>query len=201
MSQPVITEIENSYNFAAALDLAIDGLTFERNDRIRSSCACLRLARDHHFAIIKLLEFDACASAFALARVQYEALVRGTWLRDCATANDVQSFQKCVHKKLDKMVREVKSKGVPWAHELGALHLAAIGGLSDYVHSCWRAASRQLSVDTIEVTYTESEIIEVITFADVFGYHAAIGIAQLAGSEMIQEQLSLTAAKHLGIPI
>ncbi len=143
-----------SHDFVAALDALLDGLTIARDAKSRSSCACMRLAREHHFAIIKLVEVFAYASAFALLRVQYEAFVRGIWIRDCATEPEILKFQKGSCKDLGDMVVEIKRKTESWADELEVLHKKSVGGLSDYVHSGSRAISRQISFDSIEPTYS-----------------------------------------------
>jgi hypothetical protein len=150
-----------SHDFAAVLDALFDGLTITRDAKSRSSCACMRLAREHHFAIIKLAEVFAYASALALLRVQYVAFVRGTWIRDCATEAEVLKFEKGSCKDLGDMVIEVKRKTRSWADELEILHKKSVGGLSDYVHSGSRATSKQISLDSFEPTYSRSEVLEV----------------------------------------
>jgi hypothetical protein len=152
MKENLYAQLAKSHDFAAALDSAIDGLTHESDRRIGISRACYRLAREHHFGIIKLIELDACASAFALTRIQYEAFVRGTWLRVCVGENDINQFQTGAHKKLDKMFREIKNVDNSWPQQLGHFQVAINEGLSDYVHSGSRAAYRQIASNSIEPT-------------------------------------------------
>jgi len=190
-----------SHDFAAALDAFLDALTITRDAKSRGSCACMRLAREHHFAIIKLVEVFAYASALALLRVQYEAFVRGTWIRDCATEAEVLKFQRGTCKDLGDMVTEVKRKTGAWADELEVLHKKSVGGLSDYVHSGSRAASKQISFDSFEPTYCSNEIYEVLRFADVVGFHAALGIVQLSEATDLEPELVQKAACYFKIPI
>lgn len=56
--------------------------------------SCFDIVIEHHSSIVALCDLKLYGSALALLRVQYEAFIRGLWLRYVATENDLSRFKR-----------------------------------------------------------------------------------------------------------
>jgi hypothetical protein len=83
-----------SENLIDWLDSFIEGLLVPANDRAIIAAACQDVALVHHKAIVLSTRNLFHASAFGLVRLQFEAYVRGAWLRHCASDEQVARFKE-----------------------------------------------------------------------------------------------------------
>jgi hypothetical protein len=81
------------------LDTQIDGLEIASEERIRLAAGCLDMALEHQKAIVLLVANKLYGSAFALARLIFEAYVRGIWLQMYASETEIEKFKKDELKK------------------------------------------------------------------------------------------------------
>ena len=81
----------------------IDGRLRNTNELVRKedptseSClvvGCLAIAREHHEAIVHLVDMDLIGPASSLVRVATEAFFRGSWLHRCAKSGDWEHSTK-----------------------------------------------------------------------------------------------------------
>ena len=63
------------------------------NDKDKWAFSCFDIVIEHHTSIVTLSNLKLYGSALSLYRVQYEALIRGLWLRYVATENDLSKFK------------------------------------------------------------------------------------------------------------
>ena len=73
-------EINKSEELIQWLDRQIDGLDISSDERTRLAAGCLDMALEHQKAIVLLVAKSLCGSAFSIARLIFEAYVRGVWL-------------------------------------------------------------------------------------------------------------------------
>lgn len=64
------------------------------NDKDKWAFSCFDIVIEHHSSIVGLSDLKLYGSALALLRVQYEAFIRGLWLRYVATENDLSRFKR-----------------------------------------------------------------------------------------------------------
>jgi hypothetical protein len=64
------------------------------NEKAKLAFTCFDLVMEHHAGIITLCNTKIYGSAFALLRVQYEAFIRGLWLKHVATDTEIKKFKK-----------------------------------------------------------------------------------------------------------
>jgi hypothetical protein len=64
------------------------------NDKDKWAFSCFDIAIEHHSSIVALSDLNLYGSALALFRVQYEAFIRGLWLRYVASENDLSRFKR-----------------------------------------------------------------------------------------------------------
>lgn len=81
--------INKSEELILWLDTQIDGLEIASEERIRLAAGCLDMALEHQKAIMLLVANKLYGSAFSLARLIFEAYVRGVWLQMCASETEI----------------------------------------------------------------------------------------------------------------
>ena len=181
------------------MDQRIDGLKISSDDRTRISAACLDMALEHQKAIVLLVANRLFGSAFSLARLIFEAYVRGLWLGRCASEPEIEKYKK---NKLEKtfatLIPEIEqiegfNKGV-----LSKAKAASWNSMNSYTHSGYLQSVRRNKTDTIEPNYDTEEIIEVLGFANAIGMLSALQIALLAGNEKFAMDLLEKSKTELG---
>lgn len=85
------------------LEQRLIGIELENKPRQRVAYACYSIAREHYAAILLLLQQDppSYATAFALLRPVLEATLRGEWIAECATDDQIKTFVLGGKKQLD----------------------------------------------------------------------------------------------------
>lgn len=82
--------VQESEQLIQWLDKSINGLEIKSDTRTRLAAGCLDLALEHQKAIVLLTAHKLYGSAFSLARLIFEAYVRGVWLWRCASDSEVE---------------------------------------------------------------------------------------------------------------
>jgi len=172
------------------MDQNIDGLEISSDDRTRISAACFDIALEHQKAIVLLIANKLFGTAFSLARVLFEAYIRGLWLAKCATDKEIDDFKKDkLEKKFDTLIKEIeqqdgfkegilsKAKSVNWK------------AMNSYTHSGFFQAVRRNKDNTIQPNYAEDEILDLLGFSDAIGILAALQIALMARQEDFAKDL------------
>tara|TARA_R100000005_G_scaffold96401_1_gene82989 strand:+ start:4928 stop:5413 length:486 start_codon:yes stop_codon:yes gene_type:complete len=129
---------------------------------------------ENHTAIVLLIESKQYASAYSLLRVIYEAFVRGKWISKCATEDFLQNYENEKFPKLYKQLQEIKKTDSSTSKVLSNLKDRAIEAMNDYTHIGHRAIGRRFKNSELCPNYDDDEIIEVLNFANAFGYIAAL---------------------------
>lgn len=172
-------------------------ITHERelpfNDRTRASAACFAISKQHHHAILVLLEERLYASAFALMRVAFDAYVRGIWLAHYAAEDRVQKFLD--GEKLQEMNNiKILLKGIEQTEAFKDQNLSALTNdiweaLCDYTHTGGRHVQRWNTSDGIEPNYSRKEVLEVLKFSDIVATLSTLGLISLMNDESLGQQV------------
>lgn len=85
------------------LEQRLVGIKMEDKPRQRVAYACYSIAREHYAAILLLLQQEppSYATAFALLRPVLEATLRGEWIAECATDQQIKTFVHGGKRQLD----------------------------------------------------------------------------------------------------
>lgn len=189
-----ITErIEQSEDLILWLDSFIGGLSVPTNDRAVIVAACQDVALEHHKSIVLTTREQFHGSAFALIRLQFEAYVRGQWLRYCASDDELVTFKE--RDKLDKTFGELI--GDVEGHEafeegvLSSIKRESWCAMNSFTHTGRLQVVRRLSATEIGSNYPEEEIVGTLDFADSMALLAALAILNVAtGEEVDREALA-----------
>lgn len=140
------------------------------------------LAIEHRAAILLLVQVGARSSAMALARSVFEACIRGLWAAHVAE-EELSQFIGDRGPKLETMVQKL-SKVPEFADGVFAkIKDSHWETLCDYAHGGARQYSRWLSDDGIGPVHADKDIVELLTFIDLYGLLATIGANEIAGND------------------
>ena len=149
------------------------------------------MALEHQKAIVLLVANKIYGSAFALARLLFEAYVRGVWLQLCASKSEIQKYKK---DKLDKhfstLIQEIENCEGFEEGILSEAKKANYNAMNSFTHSGYLQAVRRNTEFSIEPNYTEEEITELVNIAHAIGMLSALQISLMAGkNELAIEML------------
>lgn len=98
-----LPSMSNALKLREELQQRLVGLQQGNKPRQRVAYACYAIAQEHYSAILLLLQQDppSYATAFALLRPVLEATLRGEWVVECASDEQIKSFVLGGKKQLD----------------------------------------------------------------------------------------------------
>lgn len=145
----------------------IKGGIYPPGRRTQLQVAYCHLVIEHQFAIAHLLEGCMTASAFALARPTFEALVKGLWLYHCAT--DEQLERHAGGRELDqiaKLTESLLAVDLPTVittsiHQVKTRYWKVLSSLAHVGHSQVR---HWLNEDGVQPNYPDAALHELANF-------------------------------------
>ena len=156
--------------------------------RVRVAASCLAIAQDHHHAIVALLDHSLFASSFALLRCEFEAYVRGEWLVQCATDEEVEAFSKGDEPPpIGRMLEALETTPAFAEKILTRIKASSWKAMCAYTHTGGLHVQRWGTGNVMEPSYEADEVQEALSFAETFGALAVVGIAYLANNEKTAE--------------
>lgn len=167
--------------------------------RIRAAGTCFTIVRDHHGAVVHLIEEKHPSPAFALARSVYEGYVRGQWLLHCASDAQVErflngeDFREDTGKKKNLCLRdlitalEATSAFPPGS--LANIRDKAWPALCDYAHVGGRLISYWSMPGSVEINFPTKDVEDVLRLTGVIAVLAALGIRELAQGDLDDQLL------------
>ena len=171
--------IQESERLIQWLDCQIDGLPMPNEFRNRLAGGCFDMAMEHQKAIVALVAHKLFGSAFALARLITEAYVRGVWLYECATENELREFTKSEPPRFPILVAAIEKLEGYEDGVFSELKKNAWKSMNAYTHTGYHQITRRQTESTIEANYCDDEIFEVVNFANAIGCLAAIATCKI----------------------
>ena len=193
----------NTTNVAKALELEawlnneLYGLAIPGSIRGRVSAACFAVTQDHHHAIALLLQADLNSSAFALVRSQYESFIRGTWIANCATEQQVDRF--CKSGKLPEIaelisaIEKIPSFNSNFFSELKKQSWCA---MCDYAHTGALSVQGWNTTSAIEPNFNPAAVAEVHYLSNALVIFSAFGMATLSNNIELEKKLLAKALDY-----
>lgn len=178
------SEIDAANAYGEALRVAVHERELPASERVRAAAGCLAIAQDIHHAIVKLIESQVYAGAFALVRVAFDAYVRGEWLSLCAKNNQVRRFLKGAEPpRMDAMLEELERQPAFREQVLSQIKKRTWKAMCGYTHVGGLHVQRWVTADGIEPNYSAEEIREALRFADIIVALSVVGVLGLANAE------------------
>lgn len=196
-------QVELSLNRAKELGVWLhertNGLCLLSSEQKVIAGATLYLAQEHYDAIIVLFSARLYGSAFALARPLLEAYVRGTWLLNHASPDELQKYMKGDCPKFWELLQAIGDEPGTSGYWLKKIKRKNWYGFNDLTHGGACHVVRRVTEDAIESAYPEEERSRLLYFSG----EVAIGVAEqlfsvaIAGKEVLLSQLEERAAAFL----
>lgn len=167
-----------------------DGLEIKADNAIRVPGALFDLAIEYQVGIVHLALGRIYGPAFALIRAQFEAFVRGTWLRLCATPVELKRFVDSdkIKPEFKELIAAIEAHPDFSGKVLSGIHSNVWSAMNSYTHAGMLQVTRRMKQGSIEPNYEPAEVAEVIRAAGFFALLALNQIAQMAGSDSVIEQ-------------
>ncbi len=173
--------IDKSEALIQWLDKQIDGLEISSEEKMRLSAGCLDMALEHQKAIVLLVANKLYGSAFSLARLIFEAYVRGVWLQMCASDTEIEKYKNDkLEKNFSTLIQDIENCDGFEEGILSAAKTANWISMNSFTHSGYLQAVRRNKEETIEPNYTDEEIIELLNIANALAMLSALQMALLA---------------------
>jgi hypothetical protein len=153
--EPKSSAIAHLINRSKALSVwmsqNIDGMAIPADQRSRLAAGCLHLMLEHHDGIILLIDHGAYGSAFALLRLAFESYVRGVWLSQCATEEELEAFKKeKLGKSFGSLIKELEQRPGFSSGVLSIAKQQSWGFLNSLTHSGFAQVVRRHSAVALE---------------------------------------------------
>lgn len=182
--------VEQSKDLIHWIDGLIEGLSVPANDRAIIAAACQDVALEHHKTIVLSTRYLFHASAFGLVRLQFEAYVRGAWLRHCASDDQVARFKE--HDKLNRNFGElIAALEGQEAFNLGVLSSIKSHSwkeMNSFTHTGLLQVVRRITSTMVEAMYPEEEVVGTLDFADSVALLSALAIVDLVLGETEEKE-------------
>ena len=173
------------------IDRKINGVSVSSDEKTRIVAGCFDVVLENHKAIILLLSNKLNGSAFSLIRVQFEACVRGLWLKHCASTSQIEEFKdEKLQKTFAQILAEVETKDGYKNGVLSRAKNAGWGAMNSFTHTGYSQVVRRNTESYIEPNYDIDEIEEVISFANALGLFASLEISILSGNNQLIKEIS-----------
>jgi hypothetical protein len=144
----------------------VDGLTLaEPCKRSRVSAACLITSIEHGMAILVLVDEGLYGSALALVRLQFEAYVRGTWMAQCASNNEVDKAGQDEFPKIAGMIAALEKPGLLDNALLSKIKHDAWEPLNSLTHTGYQQIGPRLTKDGIGPCFDDNQIQVALNWA------------------------------------
>jgi len=196
----VSIELAKACDLSACISSKLNETSFNTSVRKRVVAPCFAVALDHFDAVLVLLGRNPkiYSSSFALMRLVFESYIRGLWLLYCATDEEIESFSSGTFelpRKIEVMINSIENVCDFDGKQLSITRSKYWKQLCDYTHTGILQVQRWNKYDSIEPSYSDDEVIEVILFTKSYALLAAVSFAEavLNNSELANELLTMAS--------
>jgi hypothetical protein len=193
-----MSTLSNAEELVAFIATATHEIKMPATLRSRVAAACLGVALDHHHAITILVKSQRFASAFALTRIQFESFLRGSWIAQCATEEQVAKFSGTWEpQKVDEMIESLEDTPGYDSKTISAIKGLTWKSMNAYTHTGGLQIQRWQTESSVEPQYDTAEIEEVLKFSNLFAALAAVELISICGSEAHFDRLTASLGNYL----
>ena len=194
----ISVELSRACDVSAFISVKLNESTIDANLRNRVVASCFAVTLDHYDAVLALLGRapQIYSSAFALARLVFESYIRGMWFMLCASDEQLEAFSNNSFDlpKNPKLINSVEKAGGFDGKQLSETYTKAWKHLCDYTHTGTLQVQRWNKSDSIEPSYSDEEVIEIIRFTRAYAVLAAVSFAEtVVKNKELAEQFLATA--------
>ena len=172
----------------------LQDFSFPRNDRNWLSAAYFGLSIRHQAALVTLFENNLPHSALALIRPQLEAFIRGTWVRRCATNEQIDKLSSTEidvkFPSIPKMIEAIESTPAYCNESLSAYRKQSFEIHNDFTHGGKRQLILLSAEKYIDDAVDSEIVIAALKNSTRLGLLASIEMCALDEASHIAEKLA-----------
>jgi len=173
-----------------AIDENMDGLVVPGELKARLFFGLIHLSLEHYGSIIVLVNNKLFASAAALVRSQFEAMVRAFYFHECASENEVESFSSgknpiSLKKMIEKLEEKLKDTGLSFLkyyENTGKI-------LHGFTHGGFEQISRRYSDTELINSFKEIEVEKIVSNSQILACLSASSASGIAGKDDLAMEL------------
>lgn len=170
------------------INQSVNGLQFKSDLRSCLGAGCLDVALEHHRAVVLLVSKSIHASAFALVRPLFEAYIRGEWLLQWASDEQLEQFKADRHKvTFGQMIKDLESHEAFNNGVLSKAKQELWSWMNSFTHTGYEQVRRRNTPVGIAPSYKDEEVLQILGFADATVIMSVLGIAELVGKEELAQ--------------
>ena len=196
-------ELSNACDLSAWISTKLYDVTINATTRNRVVAACFAVALDHFDAVLVLLGRNPkiYSSAFALTRLVFESYIRGMWLMNCATDDEIENFSNGTFElpKTPRMIAAIEIAGNFDGKQFSTTYSNDWKHLCDYTHTGTLQVQRWNKLDSVEPNYSDDEAIEVIRFTKAYALFAGVSFAETVINNIELANEFLAKAKETAV--
>ena len=173
--------LKTSFQVHSWIEQRLDGLEIPKKSRPVISAGCHDVVIEHHFGITTLIKSKIYSSSFALVRPLFETFVRGVWLQNCASDDELKKFNNdSLDKKFGVLLGDIEKLDGFSSKVLSNLKEQAWSEMCGFTHGGIQQIGRRVLNDEIYPDFREDEIVEVIRLCQAFSLLSFIQIVGVA---------------------
>jgi hypothetical protein len=186
--------IEPAWNTCRDLSIwiyeQVNGYSFTSSERSRAAFGCFALTQDHNDAVLILCEREMYSSALSLARVVYEACIRGLWLLQCASDTEVSAFLAGKEPPKIKILLSAIEK-VPGytGGEMALAHTQRWSDMCSFTHTGVLQVQRWNTEAAVEPNHDPKEVESLLAFTGGLALISTMGIGSLKNDVALMERV------------
>jgi len=175
--------MEETLELLNKIEHELDGIKFRGNDRDNCTAALLSASIEHGTSVLELIGMGRISSAYALVRPMFEFFTRGTWIKHCATDEQVEKIIKKDNfpKTFQEMLGEIET-AQGWVSTLSEMWKRAKNALHSYTHGGMQLIARRLNDGEILHKPSLEEIDDLATAVVMIASLSFSGIVELSGT-------------------
>jgi hypothetical protein len=180
----LIEQVEKSRSFSNFVHEAMDNMPLLSNLRNITASGCLTLSLEHYSSIVLLLGGlgQNAGSACALLRPQFESYVRGAWIFNCASDDQVKSFREDNDPPgFGSLIKELETQDAWKGGGLSVMKSHVWTALCSYTHGGGLHVSRRIRDNEIVGNYSADDLTQILDFSNNFALLAANELFGMAG--------------------
>lgn len=180
--QILIDEISRANHWLAAWGKVMVSIPIANEGRPHVSAAFQHLCLEHHLGILRLVEQEIFGSAFALFRPQFDAFVRGAWIRVCASDAWIGGFLKGENRPSDlrALIEALEHAGAYDHGQLSDFRDRAYAVLCDFTHGGSVQIRSRMKVGAIEQGWEHKHVSGMLKSSSALAYLGLLEMAHLS---------------------
>lgn len=197
--------VATAERFIQGLDSALDAPNISNDDRTWFGVACLEVARETYKAIVLCVAKSLPAPAFALLRTEYESYVRGIYLLQCASDQELSLVKRDKWSpKFTDLISSVEKLEKYNAGALSELKTKSWATMNSFTHTGLQQIVRRRTELAIEPDYSDEDIATLFYVSGSLGALVYLEIAFVVdrttgGNELANRIWSVVNSHNHGV--